>query len=552
MTYFRGENVKDADLVIGRDGSAPTKWGEIGTTGLNTFAGLIQEAYLTEYQWPQCWPTYKKLWRADPEVSIALKVFSAMSMEQTVRFDHDPRNEDPTPEDEEAVQFGNEVLDDVDVDRWFSKAMSTVPFFGWAWWEAVPAVRSQDWVAPDRGDPATRKYRKRWQSKYDDGLVGWRKLAFRGYDSFYEWGLDEETGELYGLWQHDLPNPPVLMPLDRSLHVTFGDPDNPEGLATFEALARLERIKYALELVMGMGFERSAGYVKFQAEDKLSEDDKAYIRTAARRIMTLQEGNYLSLPGGITADIIDSTFQAAGELINAIRYFGILKLALFGMQWAALGTLSPFGSYSSMQDASEFFLTIYNSISEGVVKQADEQLGARLFEYEVNKQAFANMTMRPVLTVTQAEKSVKLNELGAFLQAMSMAMPLGEDDWMAFRRKSGFLPEVIPAEPVMQEPEEEQEPEGEEAGAEESVTPEGTEQPEGETETEVEPETGEGELAFRPFVVSDDEQPTTVEQDAFVTEKDARRAIRKWVRFWERENDDVTDILNAEMFEEEE
>ena len=359
---FKGRNVKDPerDLVVsktGQNGRPAGKWGEIGTLGLDSYAGIITEAYITEYTWPSCIPLFDRLWRADPEVAIARLIFDAMSREQTVKFDHHPSVEKPTPDDDLAVEFANEVLEDIEggISKWYNKAMSTVPFYGWGWWEAVPGLRKEGWRPPGRGqvpDP--------WRSSYDDGLVGYRRLAFRRYSSFYDWGMDEETGRLYGWYQHDLPNEPVLLPLEKSLHLTFGDSDNPEGLATFEALARLERVKFALEVILGIGFERSAGYVEFTSEEKLTDDDIKMIRQAARAIAMAQEGNYLAIPGKIKGQIIDVAFAAAGELLGSIKYYGILKLGLIGMAWAALGTMSPYGSYSSIVDASAFFLSLWN------------------------------------------------------------------------------------------------------------------------------------------------------------------------------------------------
>jgi 2'-5' RNA ligase len=255
----------------------------------------------------------------------------------------------------------------------------------------------------------------------------------------------------------------ITIPIERLLHNTFGDPDNPEGLATLEAMWRLERYKYNLELIQGIGFEHAAGHAKFTAEGELSADDITAIRQAARAIMTAQEGNYMALPNKIQGDIIDAAFAAAESLLTAIRYYGILKLALLGMQWAALGTLSPYGSYSQGKDSSDFYLNIFNSIAEGQVNQADQQIGRRLFENPANAAAFPNMTARPVLSVDRAQKVVGLADLGAFMTAMTAAqMPLGDDDYIAFRQKSDFLPEVLPEIPIaIQEMEPKPEPDAE-------------------------------------------------------------------------------------------
>lgn len=56
----------------------------------------------------------------------------------------------------------------------------------------------------------------------------------------------------------------IILPLDNSLHITFGDANNPEVLSPLEAVWRLERLKYGYEVVMGIGSEHSAGRLKIQ------------------------------------------------------------------------------------------------------------------------------------------------------------------------------------------------------------------------------------------------------------------------------------------------
>jgi 2'-5' RNA ligase len=416
---------------------------EVGAPGLNAFAGYVNEAYNRELYWPDVAPVYNRIWRSDPEASVARVIQGSMAAKLSVSFDTHPSVEKPSDDDKRAVEFGNEVLEDMQggITRWITSCAARVPFYGWGWWEVVPGLRRKGWRPPsDDG----------WRSEYDDGLVGVHKLAFRHYSSFYSWDMDDKKVILRGMMQNDPPNPIVTIPTDRSLHVTFGDPDNPEGLATMEAMWRLERYKHNLEMVQGIGFEHSAGIAKFTTDGDLDESAKTIIRNAARAIMMAQEGNYMALPNKIESEILDVDFSAAEQIINAIRYYGILKLALLGMQWAALGTLSPYGSYSSIKDANEFYLNVFNSMVEGFVNQADQQVGRRLYDNPVNAAAFPGMTRRPVLAVSRAQKTVDLDQLGAFMQAMTIAgMALDNDDWVAVRRKSDFLPETMPETAVL-------------------------------------------------------------------------------------------------------
>lgn len=89
-------------------------------------------------------------------------------------------------------------------------------------------------------------------------------------------------------------------------------------------------------------------------------------------------------------------------------------------------------------------LLLFNAMSEGFVKQASDQIQKRVFENPINKAAFAGATRQPILTVSRIEKVYSLDELGRFAEAISTVLPLGDDDAIAIRRKSGVLPENLP------------------------------------------------------------------------------------------------------------
>lgn len=467
------------------------KWDEVGSIGLSAFSGYITEAYNRELFWPGVESLYTKMWRSDPEVGIARLVFESLASKLRVEFVQPAEVEKPTDDDRMALEFANQVLDDVEggIDQWLVSAMTRLPFFGWGWWEVVPGLRKDGW-RPPQNDP--------WRSEYDDGMIGYRRLAFRQYSSFFGWDMDDSTGRVNGFIQNDPPNDLVTIPTGRSLHLRFGDITNPEGLATLESLWRLERIKYSLEVIQTIGMEHAAGFAKFSTGDELTGEDKAYIKKVARALLSAKEGNYLVLPEHIEAEIMDTPFQAAPAILDAIRYYGILKMAMFHMQWAALGVLSPYGSYSTIKDANQFFLTLFNSMVTGFATQADEQIGKRLFEFPVNKERFPQMTKRPRLSISKAEKIVDLDELGSFMTAANAVLPLGDDDMIALRRKSEILPEALPEDVVNKDEPEEESEEG--TSAEESLDSDGepAEDMENVSDDGVNPDEEESEMSAFP------------------------------------------------------
>lgn len=416
---------------------------EIGTTGLKEFMGYVEEAFHQDLKWPGVQPLYSRLRRSDPEISMVRHIFSSLARSVDLQWQ---LPDDPNDAEKAAGEFGDQVLDDMEggSDRFLETLVSQVPFMGWGWWEAVPAVRSPSWTPPDPDDD--------WRSQYTDGRIGLRRLAWRDSSSFARWDMTER-GRLRGMVQQSaFPAKEVTIPLANSLHLTFGDANNPEGLAGLEPVWRLERIKYGLEVIQGIGFEHSAGYLSVSTDNTLSDLDKVEVAKCARAVLTAQEGNYAVWPKGATGEVKDINFQAGAAILEAIKYFGVLKLSVFMMQWVALSATTGAGSYAAMDDSSSMFIVFFNAMMEGFARQMDAQIGRRLFEWN----RFPGMRTRPKLTVTPIEKKVSLADLAQILGPLSSVMPLGDDDLIAIRRKTNFLPETLPE--VEEEPEPELEP----------------------------------------------------------------------------------------------
>jgi hypothetical protein len=422
------------------------QYDELGTPGLQSYSGFISAAYNTQLNWPTVQPLYSRLRRSDPEISVIRQVFSALA--RAVKIDWE-MPDDPSDGDKQAQEFAQQATDDIagGPGAFIETMTSQVPFMGWGWWEVVPGLRRPDWTPPGEDD---------WRSEYSDGKIGIRRLAWRDSSSFQNWDITDR-GRLRGMVQQDFPHPAVNLPLDRSLHLTFGDNNNPEGLSPLEAVWRLERIKYGLEVINGIGFEHAAGYLEFTSTKGLTPADDAMVRRAARNIMTAQEGNYAALPEGVTAELKDVPFSAAASLLEAIRYYGILKLMIYNMQWMALSSVSGAGSFASMSDSSSMFMITFNSMMEGFANQIDAQIGKRLFQWN----QFPGMTKRPKLVVTPIEKTINLSELATILGPIKNTLPLGDEDFVAIRRRTGFLPETLPEVEEQPEPEPQQEPEAE-------------------------------------------------------------------------------------------
>ena len=411
---------------------------EKGVVGLNGFTGLVQEAYAAELRWPSVQPLYSRLRRSDPEIGTVLNFFISLSRHGKLTWQLPEKASDA---EKKFAEFGEQVLEDIEggISSFLEQCVSQVPFFGWSSWNIVNCYRQKDWRPP--GDEETE-----WHSKFDDSLIGVRKLAFRDTSSFEQWEIEPNNQRFIGWWQvpKNATRPRTLLKFKELLHLKFGDPHNPEGLSPLEKVWRLERIKYGLELVQGIGFEHSAGYFDVKATKKLVAADHALIRRAAKAVQTAVQGNYVALPEHLEGGIKDVPFSAAATILEAVRYYGILKLMAYMMQWVSMSTVSGVGSFSAMSDGSTMAVEVFNSMMGGFADQMDTQLGTRLLRW--NESTFGAVERRPKLTYVPAPIKVNLGDLGAFMSNLQSWMPLGSDDVIAVRRQSGFLPDQPPAE----------------------------------------------------------------------------------------------------------
>jgi hypothetical protein len=224
-------------------------------------------------------------------------------------------------------------------------------------------------------------------------------------------------------------------------------------MTPLEAVYRLYNIRYALEVVNGIGFEHAAGYLSVGVTESktLTPADLTNIRNAAKAVLTAQEGNYAVWPYGIAGEVKDVSFGAAPALLEAIKYYGILSLSCYMMGFMAMSLTSGAGSFAAMNDSSSMAVFTFNAMLDGFAQQYDDQIGKRLYQW--NKAAFPNLTKRPRLVFTHIEKDAALSEMAQFLSVLNGILPLGDDDLIAIRERSGFLPKTLPeaAQPTAEE-----------------------------------------------------------------------------------------------------
>jgi hypothetical protein len=155
--------------------------GETGFVGLRTTNSTIIEEANRVFRYPQFLKTVSEM-RTDPTVSAALNVYRMMisRVKWTVQ---PPPNASET--DKQRAAFAQSVMSDME-GTWpqFISEVVTYLEYGFSVQEKV-----------------FRRRLKRNGSKYNDGLVGLRKIAPRSQDTIRHWNFSEDGRELLSVGQ---------------------------------------------------------------------------------------------------------------------------------------------------------------------------------------------------------------------------------------------------------------------------------------------------------------------------------------------------------------
>lgn len=225
---------------LGRIGQL--RWGSAG--GESVFF----EEFLRELQGVRGVQAYQEM--ADNDSTIGAILFAIEMLIRQCEFHIEPASQDPA--DVAAAEFVESCMDDME-RTWADTLSEIVSFltYGWSYHEIVYKRR-----CGKTSSPITN-------SKYDDGLIGWRKLPIRSQDTLYGWEYAPGTDDLTGMTQNPPPDfGEITIPLEKALHFrTRARKDNPEGRSILRTAYRDWYFKKRLCEIEAYGIERDlAGF----------------------------------------------------------------------------------------------------------------------------------------------------------------------------------------------------------------------------------------------------------------------------------------------------
>lgn len=226
---------------VGQDMPKPKPLEEIGVSGLlrTRGVGYVYDEFLRDLNTYRQKQVYREM--RDNDAVIGAMFFALEMILRRAEWRVEPAD---TKLGEKRSEFVNECMEDMS-HTWedFIAECVNMFVFGFALFETVYKRRQ---------GPAGKK-----ASKYDDGLIGWRKHAPRSQESILYWIWDDEGG-LQGAVQLAAPDyKTVPIPIEKLLLFrTTSQKNNPEGRSILRNCYRSWVFKRRIEEVEAIGIER--------------------------------------------------------------------------------------------------------------------------------------------------------------------------------------------------------------------------------------------------------------------------------------------------------
>ncbi len=403
--------------------------GEIGAEGLDAFYGRMEEAYVSDLRWPEAWSVYNTMRRRDPTLRSMLNAVGMLAQQAAWKAEA----ASDAPADRQAAAFLDSCLEDMShtVADFLDDVLTMMPF-GWSSFEAVYKRRMDSRFPRFRGDG---------NDGGGDGLIGWRKLAYRRQSTFDRW-LFDANGGMQGWVQRAAPTyAAVELPVERLIHfVVARDGNNPEGISLFESAYEPYHYVVNLQILSGIGWQRAfVGLPVFEFEEgrRPQSEDLATVQSVGEGLV-VDERQFVSVPPGVKFHLESTNNSGADSLLNTIKYFRTLMLMITLSDFISLGATER-GSWALGSDKSDLFLMAMNGYLDRIAETWTRHGVGKLFEQ--NPGRFAGMTGLPRITHSPVYKP-NLAALGSFIQQVAQYIQVGDEDRIWIRQQAG-MPEVL-------------------------------------------------------------------------------------------------------------
>lgn len=242
-------------------------FGEYGSSGLRQFSGWVRDEFLPNLVGRNGMRTYREM--ADNSATIGAMLWAIRSTMRKVEWRVMPPSD--TPENVEKQEFVEGLMDDMS-HTWDEHIDETLTMmqYGFAPHEIVYKRRNGTKPGRDPKRPGNDLPR----SKFDDGLVGWRRLPIRAQETVLKWFFDE-NGTVKGMTQQPWTGPIVDLPIEKMLLFRpSAHKGNPEGRSILRNAWRSYHFTKRIEEQEAILFERLNGLPVVRVPNALIEQAK--------------------------------------------------------------------------------------------------------------------------------------------------------------------------------------------------------------------------------------------------------------------------------------
>ena len=407
---------------------------EYGKTGLFRFdTGWIYEEFLRELQGRKGIEVYKEMSEND-DIIGAILFATEMLMRQSKWSIQEAGTEQA---DLDAAEFVRTCMDDMEA-TWSDFISEVLSFltYGWSYHEIVYKRRMGRSKNPETN------------SKYTDGLIGWRKLPIRSQDTLWEWKYDEKDN-LIGLVQCAPPlYEQVFIPIEKALHFkTKSRKGNPEGRSVLRNCYRNWYFKRRIQEIEGIGIERDlAGLPVLEAPEGVdiwSDEYAAELAKAERIVRSVRrdEREGIVLGNGWKFSLTSTGGRRQFDTNQIIERYDTRMAMTVLADFVLLGHQAV-GSFALSSDKTELFGVALGAFLDLICEVFNNQAIPRLID--INGEHFAGITDYPILTHGDIETQ-DLGQLGEFVSKMVGIGAITPDESMEdYLRLAADLPERDP------------------------------------------------------------------------------------------------------------
>lgn len=425
---------------------------ELGTTGLRQFSGYVREEWLPQLQGLRAIKVYREMSSNDAMVGAIL--FAIEMLLRQVSWRVEPK--DTTLEAAQAAEFLRGALFDDMSQSWpiiLSEILSFLPY-GFAYHELVYKRRMG--MIP----PAGQEQSPTWApSRYNDGLIGWRKWPIRSQDTLLRWEFDEARSVRGFIQQDPLAGKIAEIPITKALLFrAFSWKGNPEGKSILRTAYRAWYRKTHIENIEGIGVYRDLAGIPY-----ITAPQELFYETASAAEKSILD--YIKKMGtGVAQDeqaciILPQSYDQGGHPL-----FEFKLLASAGSKQIDTSTIiqredvhicqsvladmlmvghTNTGARAVAQPKADLFNLTLNGFSDAICEVINRHATPRLWTLN----AFPPETM-PLLTHGEVEH-VDLNEFSQVILRYSQSGFDVTQDWPYIRQVSGFPPMSEQAEPAV-------------------------------------------------------------------------------------------------------